>query len=193
LLLTGQRDGRGICDPIYDRIKFDDAEFAIFVARWNFYLGLPASDPIDSSDLLLPRPLSSGTQDPYQVLDRGLEATITAAIRAGVSRILLVAPLPEFPWYPAHCVMTSIRAGKDFCAIPRQTVENRRRQTVMLLQQLADRHSQVRLIDPIDLFCTATECRPDDGRKLYFSDTIISARRASMIWRSRLRRNCCGR
>jgi peptidoglycan/LPS O-acetylase OafA/YrhL len=99
LLLTGQRDGGGVCDPIYDRIKFNDAEFLVIVARWNFYLGLPASDPIDHSDLLRPRPLSGGPQDPYQVLERGLEATITEAIHSGVSRILLIAPLPEFPWY----------------------------------------------------------------------------------------------
>jgi hypothetical protein len=27
------------------------------------------------------------------------------------------------------------------------------------------------LIDPIDLFCSATECRPNTGRMLYFADT----------------------
>jgi SGNH domain-containing protein len=67
--------------------------------------------------------------------------------------------------------MTSIRAGAEFCAISRQNVENRRGRTVMLLQQVAARHPQVKMIDPIDLFCTASACRPNDGRKLYFSDT----------------------
>jgi SGNH domain (fused to AT3 domains) len=171
LLLTGQRDDHGFCDPVCKQIKFHGAEFVIMDARWNFYLGLPASDPIDLSDLLLPRPLSDGPQDPYQVLERGLEATITEAIGSGVTRILLIASLPEFPWYPPHCVMTSIRAGAEFCAISRQNVENRRGRTVMLLQQVAARHHEIKMIDPIDLFCTTSQCRPNDGRKLYFSDT----------------------
>jgi len=41
---------------------------------------------------------------------------------------------------------------------------------MVVLQQVADRHKAIRIIDPIDLFCTQTDCRPNDGRKLYFSD-----------------------
>ena len=41
---------------------------------------------------------------------------------------------------------------------------------MVVLQQVADRYKAITIIDPIDLFCTQTECRPNDGRKLYFVD-----------------------
>jgi peptidoglycan/LPS O-acetylase OafA/YrhL len=171
LLLTGQRDDHGFCDSVYGQIKFKNAEFLIVVARWNFYLGLPSSDPFDPSDSLVSRPPSTGFQNPYEVLENGLEATIEEAIRSGVSRILIIAPPPEFPWYAPYCVMRSIRVGSDFCVIPRLKVDDRRKGTMIVLQHISDRHKEVRIIDPLDLFCTAGECRPNDGRKLYFSDT----------------------
>jgi hypothetical protein len=118
----------------------------------------------------LARPSSNRLDNPYDVLERGLDATVVEAMRRGVSRILLIAPPPEFPWYAPHCVMQSIRAGMDFCTIARKRVEDRRRETMVVLRQVADRYKAIRILDPIDLFCTQTDCRPNDGRKLYFND-----------------------
>ena len=120
---------------------------------------------------LAARPSSNRLDNPYDVLERGLDATVVEAMRNGVSRILLIAPPPEFLWYAPYCVMQSIRAHVDFCTIARERVEDRRRRTMVVLQEVADRYKAIRIIDPIDLFCTQTECRPNDGRKLYFNDT----------------------
>jgi hypothetical protein len=40
-----------------------------------------------------------------------------------------------------------------------------------VLRQAVAPLENVRLIDPIDLFCTATECRPNKGAELFFFDT----------------------
>jgi peptidoglycan/LPS O-acetylase OafA/YrhL len=170
LLLIRQRDDTYTCGPVYNQIEFKNAEFVIFAARWNGYLGLPPPYPFGRDDLLLAQRSSNRLDNPYDVLERGLDATVVEAMRNGVSRILFIAPLPEFPWPASYCVMQSIRAHVDFCTIARKSVEDRRRRTMVVLQQVADRYKTIRIIDPIDLFCTQTECRPNDGRKLYFFD-----------------------
>src|SRR5581483_5724383 len=88
----------------------------------------------------------------------------------GRARILVIGPLPEFPWHAPYCVMRSIRLGIDICSIPRANVEARRAKTISTLRGVLDHADGVRFVDPIDLFCTRTECRPNDGAELFFSD-----------------------
>jgi peptidoglycan/LPS O-acetylase OafA/YrhL len=164
------KDGRGRpaarCDS-FDPNAFQGAEFAIITARWNFYLGLPQSDPFSRSFLLTDQTM----KDPYEILAAGLAATLSDAKRAGVRRILVIAPLPEFPWYSPACVVKAIRVASDTCSILRAKVEARRERTMTVLRQAVAPLENVRLIDPIDLFCTATECRPNKGAELFFFDT----------------------
>jgi hypothetical protein len=40
-----------------------------------------------------------------------------------------------------------------------------------ILRQAVAPFENVRLIDPINLFCTETECRPNRGTELFFFDT----------------------
>ncbi|HJS60558.1 MAG TPA: acyltransferase family protein [Pseudolabrys sp.] len=164
------KDGRGRpaarCDS-FDPKPFQGAEFAIITTRWNFYLGLPQSDPFHRSFLLI----DQTKKDPYEILAAGLVATLSDAKRAGVRRILVIAPLPEFPWYSPACVVKAMRVGSDTCSILRAKVDARRERTMTVLRQAAAPFENVRLIDPINLFCTATECRPNKGVELFFFDT----------------------
>ena len=164
------KDGRGRpaarCDS-FDPKPLQGAEFAIITTRWNFYLGLPQSDPFHRSFLLI----DQTKKDPYEILAAGLVATLSDAKRAGVRRILVIAPLPEFPWYSPACVVKAIRVGSDTCSILRAKVDARRERTMTVLRQAAAPFENVRLIDPINLFCTATECRPNKGVELFFFDT----------------------
>jgi len=164
------KDGRGRpaaqCDS-FDPKAFQGAEFAIITVRWNFYLGLPQSDPFHRSFLLV----DQAKKDPYEILAAGLAATLSEAKRAGVRRILLIAPLPEFPWYSPACVVKAIRVGSDNCSILRAKVDARRERTMMVLRQVVTPFENVRLIDPINLFCTEAECRPNKGAELFFFDT----------------------
>ena len=164
------KDGRGRpaagCDS-FDPKTFQGAEFAIIAARWNFYLGLPQSDPFHRSFVLT----DQTKKDPYEILAAGLAATLSDAKRAGVRRILVIAPLPEFPWYSPACVVKAIRVGFDTCSILRAKVDARRERTMTVLRQVVAASEDVRLIDPINLFCTEAECRPNKGTELFFFDT----------------------
>jgi hypothetical protein len=164
------KDGRGRpaagCDS-FDPKTFQGAEFAIIAARWNFYLGLPQSDPFHRSFVLT----DQTKKDPYEILAAGLAATLSDAKRAGVRRILVIAPLPEFPWYSPACVVKAIRVGFDTCSILRAKVDARRERTMTVLRQVVAAFEDVRLIDPINLFCTEAECRPNKGTELFFFDT----------------------
>jgi peptidoglycan/LPS O-acetylase OafA/YrhL len=165
------KDGRGRpaaqCDS-FDPNAFQGAEFAIITVRWNFYLGLPQSDPFHRSFRLVD---DQAKKDPYEILAAGLAATLSEAKRAGVRRILIIAPLPEFPWYSPACVVKAVRVGSDNCSILRAKVDARRERTMAVLRRVVDPFENVRLIDPINLFCTEAECRPNKGAELFFFDT----------------------
>lgn len=165
------KDGRGRpavrCDS-FDPYAFQGAEFAIITVRWNFYLGLPQSDPFHRSFRLIG---DQGKNDPYEILTAGLATMLSDAKRAAVRRILIIAPLPEFPWYSPACVVKAIRVGSDTCSVLRAKVDARRERTVTILRQVAAPFENVRLIDPINLFCTEMECRPNKGNELFFFDT----------------------
>ena len=162
---TGRTMSR--CNHFFHEIAFRGYQFAIFAARWNFYLGLPQSDPFDRSFTLIS--LDRKT-DSYQAFAAGLEATIADATLSGIRRIVLIAPPPEFPWYAPYCVMRAIRLQIDLCKIARKNVELRRERTMSILQKIGAQFN-VRVIDPIDLFCTTSECRPNTGKAMLFSDT----------------------
>ena len=175
LLDTAVSDDRGkptfFCLPFFQKMNFHGAEFVIIVARWNFYLGLPPSDPFYRSYVLVDKQATSEPTSSYELLTKGLAATISEAKRSGVRRILIVGPMPEFPWYAPYCVMREIRVGIDACTIARAAVDARRERTMAALRRAISGIEGVRLIDPIGVFFTATVCRPNKDRTLYFSDT----------------------
>ena len=175
LLQTAVNSDRGdpafYCTPFFQQLGFHGAEFVIISARWNYYLGLPPSDPFYRSSVLVAKQAIGEPANPYEVLAMGLTATISEAKHSGVQRILIVGPWPEFPWHSPYCVMRAIRVGTDGCSIARATVEARRKRTMETLRRVIAGFEGVRLIDPINLFCTAEACSPHKGRKLFFSDT----------------------
>ena len=154
-------------------MQFGNAEFAIVFARWNYFLGLPASDPYYPSARLLPTDGSGNNANPYDVFETGLTAEFAEIKKSGVQRVLVIGPAPEFPWDAPYCVMRSIRIAVDSCSIARNPVDARRKRTLEVLGRVIGKFTDVRLIDPIDLFCTEKEkvCSPHSGRTLYFSDT----------------------
>jgi peptidoglycan/LPS O-acetylase OafA/YrhL len=88
------------------------------------------------------------------------------------TRILVVAPAPKFRLPALDCVLLGDRygGGRDRCTSRRADVENDRAQIVEALRDVMQRYQNVRLIDPIDLFCDDDVCRPFEGDRVYFSD-----------------------
>ena len=167
---------QGDCDEVYREQALVGSEFAILIARWNFYLGLPPSDLYFRSFTLTltdedPAAPEQAADHPYALLANGLNSMIATAKKEGVRRILVIGPVPEFFVPPLNCLMRAIRVGINICAERRATIDERRAKTMQTLHEVTSRFEGVRLIDPINVFCTTTECRPFEGRTLYFSDT----------------------
>jgi hypothetical protein len=175
VLLSALNDHRGqpvsYCPPFFQKIALDGNEFVILMARWNYYLGLPPSDPYFRSVVLAGIGEGDAPTDPYELLARGLAAVLAASERAGVRRVLVVGPMPEFPVHPPYCLMRTLRVGGDGCRLDRAAVDARRAQTMDALRRVTAGRKGARLIDPIELFCTASECRPNEGRTVYLSDS----------------------
>lgn len=88
------------------------------------------------------------------------------------TRIILIAPVPIFPFSSLDCVVLSDRYGqsRDRCGRARAEVEAERAPVIPLLAAAAARFPNVRYIDPIDLFCDTSTCRPFKGDRVFFRD-----------------------
>jgi peptidoglycan/LPS O-acetylase OafA/YrhL len=88
------------------------------------------------------------------------------------TRILLIAPAPAFERPSLDCVYLSDRYGKnrDRCIRPRSQVEADRADIVRVMREAAARFENVHFIDPINIFCDATVCKPFDGNRVFYSD-----------------------
>lgn len=88
------------------------------------------------------------------------------------TRILFIAPVPIFPISSLDCVVLSDRYGqsRDRCGRPRVEVEAERAPVIPLLAAMAARFDNVRYIDPIDLFCDTSTCRPFEDDHVFFRD-----------------------
>ena len=78
------------------------------------------------------------------------------------------------PFHPTglDCVLLSDRYGvsRDRCTMARLDVEAERTLLISPLRQMPQRFANVRLIDPIDLFCDSWLCKPFDDNRVHFSD-----------------------
>ena len=143
----------------------------VLVARWSLYSG---REP-PSGDLELPRLLWRDNNRPpggyAEILERGLTDTLTALSPS--RRILIVAPVPEFQHPAADCLKRAQIAGypRESCALDRRRVEQRRSEAVAVLNRAAAAFPNVRLIDPLDVFCNSNTCSPFGPTGVFYIDT----------------------
>ncbi|HUI95361.1 MAG TPA: acyltransferase family protein [Xanthobacteraceae bacterium] len=146
------------------------SEFAILAGRWTLYVTPPPARRDFHPYWLADPQTGKPAANPYALLARGLAATIAEAKRAGVRRILVIGQFPEFGVRVPNCVLRLVRLGIDRCSVPRAAFEAHRAQAMETLREVTAGLDGVRLIDPIDVFCTATVCEPHDGETVYFND-----------------------
>ena len=160
-------------------------DYAIISARWNVAQAgerassLYGAQAFDAVGLSYPPP--AGVR-PWMAL--GLAPTIREVRALGVKRILLVGPVPELANPAPDCIVrVDARGGnRDLCAVGRAEVERRRGTSLATLRYLAAAFPDIRVIDPIDLFCDAELCRPfDDGGVLYVDDDHLSVHGAEKV------------
>lgn len=88
------------------------------------------------------------------------------------TRVLLIGPVPIFHVSSLECVVLSDRFGtsRDQCLVPRSEVEASRASIVAVLKSMPSKFRNVRYVDPIDLFCDNSFCRPFKGDRVYYAD-----------------------
>jgi peptidoglycan/LPS O-acetylase OafA/YrhL len=173
------------CPELYRRLAPTGSEFLVLAAVWDLYVTPPPPDR-DFVPFWLADPRTGGpAADPYAVLAIGLSAMIAEAKRAGVKRILVIGALPRFPTRPPNCVLRVVRLGVDRCSPSRASVDAHLARTRETLRQVTAGIDGVRLIDPIDVFCTASLCRPYEDHTVYFKDLIhVSPAGAERFYRA---------
>ena len=163
---------REICDELYRHLALTGSDFLILAAVWDLYVTPPPPDR-DFVPFWLADPRTGGpAADPYALLASGLAAMIAEAKRAGVKRILVIGAFPRFPTRPPNCVLRVIRLGVDRCSPSRASVDAHLAGTRETLRRVTAGIDGVRLIDPIDVFCTPSVCRPYADHTVYFTDIV---------------------
>ncbi|MCW5680089.1 MAG: acyltransferase [Xanthobacteraceae bacterium] len=84
------------------------------------------------------------------------------ALAADGRRVLIIGPVPEYPWKGVNCLMRAERFGypMDRCAVPRAKVDAERQAAVARLLRATAGNPNVRYAEPVGLFCDARLCRP---------------------------------
>lgn len=124
--------------------------------------------------LALPKPLTAAVIDSTWVtplISGELLAELVAQFDRK-TRVLVIGPVPLFAKSSLDCIVLSDRrdGNRDLCTRPRSEVVAERQVIVDALQTLSGRFDNVRVIDPIDLFCDTTTCRPFKGDKVFYLD-----------------------
>jgi peptidoglycan/LPS O-acetylase OafA/YrhL len=89
------------------------------------------------------------------------------------TRVLLIGPVPMFPNSSLECVVLSDRyqGSRDHCVVPRGEFELFWKAAVAMLQSMPRKFPNVRYVDPIDLFCDQTSCRPFRSNEVLYLDS----------------------
>lgn len=149
------------------------AQFAILAARWPAYI-YEAEDKFKGDEgWYLEAPNGGAKIDQKTLYIAGLRDSITALEQAGVKRILVQGPVPEWLRRVPECLARVDAMGGDrdaSCGLARDVVEERRADAVAWIKEALVAFPEVRFIDPIELFCDAAWCRPYDGQVLLYSD-----------------------
>lgn len=145
---------------------------AIIAQNWMMYLGTPDVSGHGRTSQIGP---SDGpvAEDALAFLRERLLVSLSALEAAGVERILLVGPVPDFGHDPVNCVMRAHRFSGDLARC-RQTVSAGEPYVSALrktLEAVVTGHPGRRWVDPASTFCADGLCSAVDGDgRLLFAD-----------------------
>ncbi len=149
------------------------ADFAVLSARWNIRYGYASLLRGPSTGHLTERIFGEAMPSNIRrALALGIGGFIEEAKAWGARRILIVGPVPEFTHSAPECLARAAHRGIDpsFCAMSREDVDNRRGKSMATLNYIASRFPEVRVLDPMDMFCDELRCWPHDAGGPFFTD-----------------------
>jgi peptidoglycan/LPS O-acetylase OafA/YrhL len=89
------------------------------------------------------------------------------------TRILLIGPVPYFPKPGLQCVVLSDRyaENRNRCSETRSEVDASTAAAIEVLRSMPRKFPNVRYINPIDIFCDQTVCRPYQTNEVFYLDS----------------------
>jgi peptidoglycan/LPS O-acetylase OafA/YrhL len=151
-------------------LKKRGLEGVVISARWAMYLRHP-SIAISEQQL-------NALSDPEELararveMQARFDETLSMLDRAGV-RVLVLAPSPEMIYPPRQCI--SLRRG-SYCDVPRAINEKFLSDASLALEEVVNRHPNVKLAQLMDFFCDEQHCFAErDGKILAFDEHHITA------------------
>jgi hypothetical protein len=124
--------------------------------------------------------------DGERILDKangfaiGLEGTVDFLESIG-KRIIIVVDNPELPFFPKQCVPRPF-VGVQRCSISIQDVKRRQHSFRDVIHTISQRHRDLVVFDPLDVFCDNQKCTPErNGVILYFDSHHLSLRGSKLV------------
>jgi peptidoglycan/LPS O-acetylase OafA/YrhL len=153
--------------------------------NWPIYMG--------GRDLLgYVRAHSLGTRnggpatDQAAFMARELDNGLSALERLGVTRILLLGPVPHFRRDPVECVLKVMKLGNPISACEENRDDEFRffAQVTQILERVTAGHATRRWLDPMPAFCTESRCSvmSSAGQLLYIDRNHISVAGAEHLY-----------
>ncbi|MGA9665679.1 MAG: acyltransferase family protein [Gallionella sp.] len=147
----------------------------VVLSFWgNYMLDLPYA-----KDHILKNPESTSIQitskeflttDKKTLFYLGLESTVKELESHGKS-VIVIIDIPELPFLPRDCLRPAPFGGGYGCKLSAASVLNRQYDLRVMLNRLVEAHPNVRLYDPIGLFCEGENCRYEKGDNLLYRDS----------------------
>ncbi|WP_338620548.1 acyltransferase family protein [Paludibacterium sp. THUN1379] len=100
----------------------------------------------------------------------GLENTIRALTKANKS-VVIMMDVPELPFLTHDCVQRPLFKLTPRCELARTTVLARQGQARLMVKKLVANNPQVRVFDPINVFCGRSQCKVTDSGTLLYRDS----------------------
>jgi hypothetical protein len=115
------------------------------------------------------------------VFKNGLIKTLSELSKS-FDNIIIVLDAPELGFSPRTCINRPFKLTQKECLLSKKTVLLRQSQSRNIIHDVALEFPQVRIYDPIDIFCNASNCYPmRKGVMLYRDDDHISVDASKII------------
>jgi peptidoglycan/LPS O-acetylase OafA/YrhL len=142
--------------------------FMIMLARWPIYVDDNRDYAIGALGDTAPSP------DVQEAFFQGLRKTLERAQELGIERILIISPTPVFEHDVPRCLARVAYYGKSIggdCSTTRAEQEKIGLQVMSLMGKAIQGMNNVRVINPLGVFCDESSCRASLDMRPLFMDT----------------------
>jgi peptidoglycan/LPS O-acetylase OafA/YrhL len=114
-----------------------------------------------------------------ELFELGLAGSVSALEKAGKS-VILVIDTPELPFFPQDCAR--IGWDKPECSLNKATVYQRQEPLRRIFRSITNKHSGVRIFDPLPILCSRDVCNLAINGSSLFRDSHHLSNFGSVYW-----------